>query len=237
MSDFQSNYPRNSSIGRIVPDVPALQRIALSGLVWVIAGWVLFFASFVVGSIGRPPGGETIMGAVILVWAATFVGLSWCVAVWVYRAHKLLCDLRGIEPRMSSFAVAGLSIIPIVLFGLPLSYTMDFLVIRSESDTKPTMKWTSLLSKSGQVNGFALLQAIPGLCLLFGVMAKITGGAQALVGFAGILALHFSTLVGASMAFQTNRRIAMLIDSNTRRDFPNSPPPVRDVHLDPKSNG
>ena len=231
MSDFQSNYPGNSSIGRVVPDVPALQRIALSGLVWVIANWILGTVTFALAITSQKDSiSRIVLGGVSLIWLFTYIGIAISASIWVYRAHKAICNLREVVPRISSISLAVLAFLSVALLGFPIGYSMDFLVIRAGSPDKPTMKWYSPWSKSGQVNVIVTLAAVPGAVAIYAQTPFTDREVNATFSFLAILAINFACIQGACLVFQINRRIANLVDSNTRRDFPNSPPPVRDIH-------
>ena len=229
MSEIQSNYPRTNQIGNKPVDVPALQRIALSGLVWVVANWILFFAVFIVAAV--IPRADAVGKTTALLWFGTYVGIAWCVALWVYRAHQAVCALRSVEPRMPSSLVAGLSVVPIVLFGVPLSYAMDFLIVRSESPNNPTMKWTSLWSRSGQVNVLAALLAAPSIGLLFCLLKRVPIETTYLIVFLETVSFSFAIVQGAALVFQINRRISNLVESRAMPSVQTTPPPIRDIHL------
>ena len=211
MSEFQSNYPRAPKSSPGFVDVLTLQRVALSGLVWVIAHWLTAALAIIFSVVvRRSTTVEAIIGVLGLLWLGTAIGVAWCVGSWIFRAHQAVCLLRNIEPKMPSWIAATLSAVPFVLFGLPLSYTMEFIIIRAESADKPTMRWWSLWSKSGWMNLMAFLLALPSFGVLLLILPAIDRDIRAIASFIGIISLDFAMLLGAALVFQTNRMIANL---------------------------
>ena len=159
--NFQSNYPRGLADAIGPADVVGLRRSATIGQVSLI---VLAAVSLISLAFPRLPEFEentslpVVLFSILISLAMFIAGVVaiGCTMFWVTRAHRAVCKLREISPRIPSQILGFLSGIPYHLFFLPLSYAVDFLMIRSESPDKQTMRWYSMLSKSPIVNTFAV---------------------------------------------------------------------------------
>lgn len=157
---IQSNYPRDT--GRIVtPDeIAKLRRTAKIGAVAII---VFTACATFLDMFPRFDENERrwfATGVLVLSIIASVIITMVCTMIWVTRAHRAVCKLRGITPRVPSGLLGFLSAVPYVLFSLPLAYTLEFLVIRSESPDTPTMRWYSFFSKSNILNLFAVTMIV-----------------------------------------------------------------------------
>lgn len=139
----------------------------------------------------------------------------WTTMFWVTRAHHAICSLRGITPRISSKVIGFLSGIPYILFFAPLCYAVDFLVVRSESPDKPTMRWYSAFSKSLIVNVFAVFIIIDSSCVIASLIIEFKEGPQSdpftnVVDWVGIVALTVAVTLGIKIAKDVNQNIEKL---------------------------
>jgi hypothetical protein len=209
--------------------VLALQRIALCGLVWVIVCWIFSIATITLAGFSYPhKSNQNLIGALSLIWMSAYLGVALCTAFWVYRAHGAVCSLREIEPRIASSTVALLAFGTIALLGFPIYYVMDFLVVRSDSPDKATMKWNSPWSKSGQVNTLTFLAVIPSGCLIVWLTLKVDQDLLAIIFLTSVVALNFACIQGAFLVFQVNRRIAQQVNARNRLTNLGSPHSGRD---------
>ena len=203
-------------------DISALLRIASSGLVWVIANGVSILFLLILAVFGFSSDSILfVIGILGLVWMGTCLGTCYCVGVWVYRAHHAICALRGIESRMSSFAIGTLAAIPIVFLGLPLAYALEFILIRSESPDKPTMKWSSFWSKSGPANIMAFLLVTP--CICFFICLFLVGFRPGFLYFLLVPTLvcaEIGLFYGSFLVFKINKRIEILANTIAYRSIP-----------------
>ncbi len=175
MDNIQSNYPRKASHGLHLADLVPIRRASTIGQISLIVLALVLIASYVFPS--SPESGNDATPFVLdlptLVTIASLfaiIGAIWGAMFWVTRTHRAVCALRGIKSRMPSRLLGFLSGIPLITFFLPICYALDFLVVRSQSDDMPTLRWYSLLSKSKIVNFFA-----------FAIIANCTVGTYDLI--------------------------------------------------------
>lgn len=207
VSEIQSNYPRKPQIAAVKVDVPFLQRAALSGLVFAI-GQVVSLAAFgiCINASGRDPVVFFVLGFSFLMFLGAGLGLMACIGIWVNRAYQAVCDIRGIESKLSATSVAILT----VCFPM-LPYALDFLDIRSKSADLPTMKWWSPYSKSMLTNVLFVLVLAAGLFLVVTFPSGLPRDYTAL--FLELFCVTYTTalFVGAIIVFRVNRNIVALV--------------------------
>ena len=163
MSEIQSNYPRNSPFtsGNVDVDVDNLKRASKIGqvaLVFIAAVTTIFQIFPKILSFDDKPSLLLIISALGLGLLLILAGIAaiGTTMFWFTRAHRAVCALRGITPRVSSKVVGFFSGIPYLLLYGPLFYALEFLVVRSESPDIPTMRWYTLYSNSRITNVFGI---------------------------------------------------------------------------------
>ncbi len=203
--EIESNYPRSNSFSIETADVEGLHKNAKWGLYFVNAQALFYTLSMVLN--------ETAGVICILLFYLSGLGTLVYIIIWVTNAHYAVCALRGIHSRIPSLLLGILSGIPYVLFFMPLSYALDFLMVRSRSATEPTMRWYSYFSKSLRVNLFAIaLIGYVTLVSLSIVSAFLPRPIQYL-GFMEWIAYTcflYGLIVGVKIVWQVNANIEKL---------------------------
>ncbi len=126
---------------------------------------------------------------------------------WSSQAHQITCQLRGYSPRIPSINVGMICAFSFLLFFIPLSHTLDFLIVRSKNRDSETMNWKSLLSSSKLVNLFNLsifLSFAIGAIALFPI---ISNSVAAFVGLFSTLALVAAMVFGTKIVEEVNKNL------------------------------
>ena len=156
--NIQSNYPRAKAEVTLV-EIAKMRSAAKVGQLALFAFTAVIIISNLFPNFGKkaePSTTDLLAGLAILVTVLfSVVATMCCTMSWITKAHRAVCILRGITPRVPSRLLGFLGGIPYLLFSLPLCYALDFLVVRSESPDEPTMRWFSFSSRSNIVNLFA----------------------------------------------------------------------------------
>jgi hypothetical protein len=208
--EIESNYPRSNSFPIDKADIEALQKNAKWGLYFVNAQALFYTLSMVLAELPAI--------ICILLFFVSGLGTLVFIIIWVTNAHYAVCSLRGIHSRIPSIFVGILSGIPYVLFFVPLSYTLDFLVIRSRSETERTMRWYSSFSRSLRVNLFAIALIAYTTLVGYSFLTIITNRParyQGLMDWIAFTCFLYGLVVGVKIVWQVNHQIEVLNDSKT----------------------
>lgn len=206
--EIESNYPRSNSFPFEQADIEGLHKNAKWGLYFVNAQALFYTLSMVLA--------EAPAIVCILLFFLSGLGTLIYVVIWVTNAHYAVCSLRGIQPRMPSLLLGILSGIPYVLFFMPLAYALDFLVVRSRSETEPTMKWYSCFSKSLRVNLFAIAVITYTTIVSLSVVNEFMPKPFHYLGFMewiGYTSFLYALIVGVKIVWQVNHQIEALNNS------------------------
>lgn len=213
-----SNYPRANELEIPNINVASLTRIAKVGIIGVVIQGVLFLATIVSAFLAQNNPVFDLIGpiiglALVCVWSQIAVSS----AVWVYQAMVAICLIRNIVPAVKPITVAILCMFSIPLFGLPIGYAMDFLMIRAEDATKPTMRWTSFWSKSGMVNLFWLFSATPAMIVAVCLILRTSYDVNSVLTIVALLSFELALVVAVSLVLQINKRIELIVEASQRK--------------------
>ena len=214
MSEIQSNYPRESVVGVDRQDIQRLGTITRSGLVWTIANGVsitILMSSLLIFKNLRSL--FTLYGGLALVFFATGLILAVAIFCWVRLAHRIVCRLRNVETRMSSNVTAGLAAVPVILGYLPLSYALEFVLIRSKSIDTPVMKWYSAWSKSWEANVFAFIAFLSAACFFCSFFSHLYANERQMLIYTSTGLRDIALVVGLRMVLKSNKNLKILFES------------------------
>lgn len=220
MVEIQSNYPRDSDVVVTIADLDKLDRIARNGMVFAGALATTDVILHVKPMVSGPWDIHSqpylfVAGAMF----ASAIYLPFSIYRWVLHAHRYVCVLRKVESRFSSELVAVMSAIPIVFCFMPLSYTLDFLAVRSKSAETKTMTWKSLFSKSFLANVFALSVIVGCVPLVYSFVMHVNDTSDPAISlqFDRISTVGFviALVVGIELVRQINRNLRALARSQS----------------------
>ena len=139
MADIKSNYPRQNDPSSTSVDLGSITKLSgqLSGVVLgFVATNILITAGQTFGFLDFSP------GSIWQTFNRTMTGLGllslFYLFKWTREAHRLVCVLRGYQPRIPSLSVGLCCAFSGFGLGIPLWLTFDFLVVHSDRHANPS---------------------------------------------------------------------------------------------------
>ncbi len=214
MNEIKSNYPRESIEGVGRQDIDRLAHVARSGLVWAVANGLsitlLLISLFL---FARERKFTALYGSLFLVAIGTGIVLAVAIFIWVRVAHRTVCRLRNLEPRMSSGLIAFLAAVPAILGYLPLSYTLEFILIRSKSEETPVLKWYSAWSKSWEANAFAVAAFFSAASFFSSFYTHLYANERQILIYSSTALYDIALITGTRMVLKSNQNLKALFES------------------------
>jgi len=114
---------------------------------------------------------------------------------------------------MSPELIAFLSAVPAILGYLPLSYTLEFILIRSKSEDTPVLKWYSAWSKSWEANAFAVTAFFSSTCFFCSFFNQLFAVERQALVYTSIVLYDIALILGTRMVLKSNQNLNVLFES------------------------
>ena len=222
MSEVQSNYPRPSDPVLDGIDMPKLFKSAQMGQSYLAGMGFAMIVMTIAPLVGYPlDKQEGILKSISSMSGVFGLLTAFQLFKWSSQAHRITCQLRSNSPKFSSTGIGIVCALSFLAFFIPLSHTLDFLIIRSASADGETMGWKSLASSSKLVNLFNVSIFVSFVVLGFLFVPNISETLASIVGVLSTAAFLSAMIHGAKIVTQVNKNLVDQI--KIFKDQPMSP--------------